>query len=549
MRVIDEYGDASSPSANRTITVVNPLISVSIAPVSPNPRTTPVPDVDVTFSQPMQLATFTDAALVLTDDGGPDLITGAVTIGLVAGSTSTYQIGGLAGITEAEGNYALTVNVADIQDPYGHHGSGTLSTSWLMDTTLPTSHVSALPTRETNLSFAVSVIASDPNGANGSPPSGVASDEIYVAINGGPWSFWTTVPATNPTATFTGQSNRTYAFYNIATDNAGNVENKKPVIEASTYVPNLTPPVTSVDGTTGANPSSVNSVAGTFTLNLTGSDPGGGMVTDFEVFVSVDSGPYIMVNGTAIPAGPPDSQRNSHATIAYQGLTDGAQHQYLFYSIGIDSAGNVQSAPLTPNLSLTETFAQPSALQVTNLIVENGAVERSYIRYLDVAFNDSDSQSGGELTQIASSVGSASPEILLYKYDLNGDASSKAAVSLSGVSAGVIDHAIELDFGAGGLGGSPNTTTADGYYEMDIKLPSGTTAVHHFYRLLGDVTGDGLVDNNDLNAIAAEINLSSQTRMTPLGADVNGDGTVSALDLTLTTRSKGRKIGPGLSLG
>jgi hypothetical protein len=35
--------------------------------------------------------------------------------------------------------------------------------------------------------------------------------------------------------------------------------------------------------------------------------------------------------------------------------------------------------------------------------------------------------------------------------------------------------------------------------------------VHHFYRLLADATGDGVVDNNDLNAIAAEINLSSQT--------------------------------------
>ncbi len=60
------------------------------------------------------------------------------------------------------------------------------------------------------------------------------------------------------------------------------------------------------------------------------------------------------------------------------------------------------------------------------------------------------------------------------------------------------------------MGGSPNTSTADGYYELDIKLPGGAIAVHHFYRLLGDVTGDGMVDANDLNEIAAEINLSSQ---------------------------------------
>ena len=73
--------------------------------------------------------------------------------------------------------------------------------------------------------------------------------------------------------------------------------------------------------------------------------------------------------------------------------------------------------------------------------------------------------------------------------------------------------------------------------------------MHHFYRLLGDVTGDGTVDNNDLNEIAAEINLSNPTGLAPLGADVNGDGTVSALDLTLATRAKGHKLKSGLSLG
>ncbi len=113
----------------------------------------------------------------------------------------------------------------------------------------------------------------------------------------------------------------------------------------------------------------------------------------------------------------------------------------------------------------------------------------------------------------------------------------------------MIDHAIELDFGASGLGGSPSTTTADGYYELDIKLPNGATAVHHFYRLLGDVTGDGVVDNNDLNAIAAEINLSNPMGFAPIGADINGDGTVSVVDLTLATRAKGHKLNSGLPLG
>ena len=85
----------------------------------------------------------------------------------------------------------------------------------------------------------------------------------------------------------------------------------------------------------------------------------------------------------------------------------------------------------------------------------------------------------------------------------------------------MIDHAIELDFGSGGIGGNPNTTAADGYYEVDIKLPSGQTAVHHFYRLLGDVTGDGIVDQNDLNEIAASIGDRRRRWAGRLCADVN----------------------------
>ena len=221
----------------------------------------------------------------------------------------------------------------------------------------------------------------------------------------------------------------------------------------------------------------MNSSTGRFALNVTGSDPGGGVVTYIDVFVSVDSGAYTLA-ASPIPAGPADSTGIIHTTIPYQGLTDGAQHTYAFYSIGTDSAGNTQAAPVNPNLMLTEQFANatPAQLQTTSLVVEDGAVERSYIRYMQVGFNESDSQSGGELTQIVNSVKTASPEIQLFKYDVNDDAASKTAISLSSVNVELIDHAIELDFGANGLGGSPNTTTADGYYELDIKLPSGAVA-------------------------------------------------------------------------
>lgn len=154
------------------------------------------------------------------------------------------------------------------------------------------------------------------------------------------------------------------------------------------------------------------------------------------------------------------------------------------------------------------------------------------------------------LTSIVNSIGTASPDIQIYKYDLNGDASSKTSVSLgSPTTLAVLDHAIEINFGTGGIGGSPSTTAADGYYEVDITLPGGQIAVHHFYRMLGDVAGDGIVDQNDLNEIAAAIGTTSPLGWTPLSADVTGAGSVTALDLTLATRAKNHKLGAGLSLG
>jgi hypothetical protein len=258
--------------------------------------------------------------------------------------------------------------------------------------------------------------------------------------------------------------------------------------------------------------------------------------------------------GTAIPAGPPDGSGKYHATLSYQGLTDGVTDRYRFYDIGIDGAGLVEAAhPAPHDVIFSQSFARPASLQVTGLTVEHGAAERSYIRYVDINFNESDSQSGGQLTQIAGSVGTSTPKILLYKYDLNGTPSSKAPVSLqSPVLLKVIDHAIEIDFGAVGIGaiaGSNNTTAADGYYELDLVLPGGPTAVHHFDRLLGDVTGDGVVDNRDLNAVGAAMGRSAPVGLAPLNADVNGDGSVTAFDTTLATRSKGSKLGSGLSLG
>ena len=235
---IDNVGNIqpTPASAQQTIQIVVPLTIVSIGQVGANPRNSAVSTISVGLSEAPGPQSFNYEALTLSDNGGPNLITSAVTVTLSA--TDSYVIGGLGALTAAEGEYTLTVNAADILDPYGNPGIGSLSASWLMDTTPPTSTVNPLPAQMISTSFTVSVTASDPSGANTSPPSGVASIAIYDSANGGAFTLFTTVSPSNPSATFTGQAGNTYRFYSVATDNAGNEQPVPASAEATTTIVN-----------------------------------------------------------------------------------------------------------------------------------------------------------------------------------------------------------------------------------------------------------------------------------------------------------------------
>ena len=220
----DNVGDvqATPTSAQATTQLVPPVTITSIGTVAPDPRNTPVSTLSVTFSAAVSPSALGPAALSLTDNGNPVAITSGVTLSLDSGTT--YDIDGLAGLTTGEGAYSLTLNAAGITDLYGNPGSGSASTSWLMDTTPPTSTVNALPAQTTSTSFTISVTGSDPSGSNGSTPSGVSSYAIYDSKDNGAFTLFASVPASSPSAVFTGQPGRTYGFYSVATDNAGNVQ-------------------------------------------------------------------------------------------------------------------------------------------------------------------------------------------------------------------------------------------------------------------------------------------------------------------------------------
>ncbi len=127
------------------------------------------------------------------------------------------------------------------------------------------------------------------------------------------------------------------------------------------------------------------------------------------------------------------------------------------------------------------------------------------------------------------------------------------------VSANDPAKVLDLFFGQYGLGGIAKSASSgsadywnkmilgDGYYELDLELDPAHPGVEtqlFFYRLLGDVNGDQVVDANDTGQVAmAESNPA-------LYGDVNGDGSTDTTDANLAARSKaaGRRLGNGLPL-
>jgi hypothetical protein len=302
---------------------------------------------------------------------------------------------------------------------------------------------------------------------------------------------------------------------------------------------------------------------GTFTLNLTGTDAGGNGLAYFEVYVATGAGTPVLI-GPAIPAGVANASGTYGATTTYvmPASLYGASNTYRFYSVGIDSIGLEEPMHSMYDQGFSESYNEPTAaeLALSSITVEDGAAERSYVRYIGLNFNDA---TGSVLRSIVNSVNNPTKlnpaELTLTQYNLT-DTAVVGTVSLKGLLE-VIDDAIEIDFGANGIGGNSGTTAADGYYALSFTPPvgHGQGSTHYLYRLLGDAVGAGTVDQLDLTDIAAARGQSvgqiadainqPASGLAPLSMDVNGDGSVNNTDLLLATKSKGNALKSGLPLG
>lgn len=134
--ITDSSGGYLASGASATFTIDTTPPTVNISPVSPNPTNSAVSAIQIVFSEPVTGISI--AALSLSSDGGPNLLTSSQT--LTTSDNVTFTLGNLSSLTAANGNYTLTLTAAGsgITDLAGNPLAGGAVTSFTVDSTPPT---------------------------------------------------------------------------------------------------------------------------------------------------------------------------------------------------------------------------------------------------------------------------------------------------------------------------------------------------------------------------------------------------------------------------
>jgi hypothetical protein len=245
----------------------------------------------------------------------------------------------------------------------------------LVDDT-PTSFIST-PSAEVNTNpFTV-------NWGGSSPLSGIASFDVFVSDNGGPFTPFLT-GATATSAPFTGVPGHTYGFFSIATDVSGAKEPMKTKADVTITIADVTSPVITpqVTGTLGNNgwyrsavtvnwsvsdpESGVTSSTGCAPTNLTSDTPsvtvtcsatnGVGLSASVPVIIKIDKTPPLI---SGIPVLQCSRPPINHPVLGVDNV------------IATDAASGLVPNSLTVNVTRNDPSTHSSPPQIT--IVPNGA--------------------------------------------------------------------------------------------------------------------------------------------------------------------------------
>ncbi|HUW35276.1 MAG TPA: Ig-like domain-containing protein, partial [Planctomycetota bacterium] len=218
---------------------------------------------------------------------------------------------------------------------------------WLaVDHTAPASAVNALPPVTRSDTIQVQWTGQDED-----PGSGISFFDVFVSINGGPFNPWLT-RTTQTGAIYVGQQRKSYAFYSIAVDKAGNREDAPVTPDAATYIPDMIPPTVTVQ----LDPASDSGTAGdNCTSDTTPAFKG---ITETEAQVTVNiSGP----NGYSVIGNVTANAVGQWAYTVVDAMPDGA---YSLVVSAVDTEGNnsLVNATLTIKIDTTPPVSTVTAL-------------------------------------------------------------------------------------------------------------------------------------------------------------------------------------------
>jgi hypothetical protein len=216
----------------------------------------------------------------------------------------------------------------------GGYGSWSQTWKFSTDITPPLSRVSELPTYTKSTDFSVSWSGTDDS-------SGVASYDIFVSDNSGPFTPW--LNGTSGASTiFNGKDGHRYSFFSAAWDNALNREQVRNMGDTCTTV-DVTPPTSSFVSLLSCQSSTE------FTITWTGKDATSG-IRFYNVYVAEGESPFELWQ-----------KEVTRSSARFEGVEG---QQYSFYTIACDNAGNYEAEPGPEKIAVVKIDMQAPATQV-----------------------------------------------------------------------------------------------------------------------------------------------------------------------------------------
>jgi CSLREA domain-containing protein len=225
-------------------------------------------------------------------------------------------------------------------------------------------------------------------------------------------------------------------------------------------------------------------------------------------------------------------------------MTDSAGHASFTFNIAEVLVSQFTSATATDGVvkdtseysldfRLVAPVVKPPAVQ--SVVVNDGSAQRSMVESLSVTFTTQVDISPGAFTLVQSSNGSTG--------DISGVVSFTTALTADGRTVATLTFA-----GSGIVGGS----LADGRYTLTVHsnlvhdhqsgLALAADSVNRFFRLFGDVNGDGKVDDTDRTAFLAAYRSRKGMANYRSYFDFNNDGAIDSVDYYQFQRRYGTQL-------